>query len=684
MDFSSLLNLLLLIFGFGFVIFWHELGHFLAAKWAGVKVEQFAVGFGQALLCWRKGLGTTVGTNAPAVQKLIDEARGRGETGSDDAIRHRLGVGETEYRLNWIPLGGYVKMLGQDDMNPNAGSPDPRAYNNKPVGQRMVIISAGVIMNVILAGILFCVLFLWGFRAPSPVVGAVQAGSPAQRAGLLAGDRILRIDGERMHDFTKVKLATALASPDDPTDVVILRDGKEMTLRVRPLKDDAEGGFLQIGVLPAPQLRVPDGLILPTDPTDLAMLSEEERSLRPGDRIVAVNGVPLGTDDSEAARDRDWAVFQQHVQQSFGRPVGITVLGTDGVRRELSIHPTFAAQFGRKPLNFAGLQPRTEVAYVSTDSAARGKLLPGDTVVRIRTDATGDAVDHPSYPQFFQTIEAASKRGSGISIDVIRDGKLISIPSLELAARIEQPLGPDKRGLGVGPRFATGSPVLAAPLPGSTAAKAGFRAGERIVSINGEDVQNWFDVHRLLASAGKDQALSIVTESDGNTETRRLALSNDDLSAVTAVQYAAALPLGERTEIRKTNNPAEALWWGVEETRDLIIQFYVVLKRMLIQQTVSASSMSGPVGIFHHGVRIASRGPDWMIWYLAMISANLAVVNFLPLPIVDGGHFIFLLLEKIRGRPVSQRVMVVTQVVGLALIVGLFLFVTYNDIMRLL
>src|ERR1700750_1927160 len=103
----QILSIVLLVLGFGFVIFFHELGHFLAAKWVGIKVEQFAVGFGQALFSWRKGMGWTVGSSAARYDKLVAEARG-----SD--------VGETEYRLNWIPLGGYVKMLGQDDLRPNA------------------------------------------------------------------------------------------------------------------------------------------------------------------------------------------------------------------------------------------------------------------------------------------------------------------------------------------------------------------------------------------------------------------------------------------------------------------------------------------------------------------------------------------------------------------------------------
>src|SRR6187431_1286093 len=159
MNLPYILSVLLLVFGFGFVIFWHELGHFLAAKWVGIKVEQFAVGFGQAVLAWRKGIGVRVGTTRPEYERRVNEFLGAKEkdggelndksgytTVQIDAAGRELGMGETEYRLNWIPLGGYVKMLGQDDMNPNAISEDPRAYPQKSVGARMLVISAGVIM----------------------------------------------------------------------------------------------------------------------------------------------------------------------------------------------------------------------------------------------------------------------------------------------------------------------------------------------------------------------------------------------------------------------------------------------------------------------------------------------------------------------------------------------------------
>jgi regulator of sigma E protease len=135
--------------------------------------------------------------------------------------------------------------------------------------------------------------------------------------------------------------------------------------------------------------------------------------------------------------------------------------------------------------------------------------------------------------------------------------------------------------------------------------------------------------------------------------------------------------------VRTTHNPVEAVTWGIAETRDLILQGYLTLQRVF-GGSVPASNMSGPVGIFQAGTAFAKRGPDWFVWFLAVISANLAVVNFLPVPILDGWHFLGLIKEKLTGKPLSEGVQVVAQYVGLAMILSLILFVTFNDITRLL
>lgn len=682
MDLSSLFNLLLLIFGFGFVIFWHELGHFLAAKWAGVKVEQFAVGFGQALLCWRKGLGTSVGTSAPRMQKAIDDARSRGEVGSDDDVRQRLGIGETEYRLNWIPLGGYVKMLGQDDMNPNATSLDAKSYNNKPISKRMVIVSAGVIMNVILAAILFVALFLHGFRTPAPVVGYAQAGSPADRAGLATGDRILRFNGATMHDFNKIRLATALAHPTESAVLDVQKpDGKQTTVNIVPLAEATDGGFLQIGVGPAPLLEAADGVDkLPGDD----LIPATSRLLGKGEKIIAVNGTPLVEGPLEASQDAALAQFDRALQESGGKPLELTLRSAEGATRQVSLQPNFEPSFGSSRPNFAGMQPRVAIAYLQEQSAARGKLRPGDVVVRVSADtATHDAVENPTHQQFLKTVETASNAGVAISIDIERAGQRMSFDAVPLNVKIESMIGIDRKGLGIGLDSETQQAVIAGVMEDSGAMRAGLKSGMRITAVNDAPVSSWFEVHNALKSADESVPIRLAVASASGGETLTLTPSSSETDILTRMRYAHGLALKERSESRQTNNPVTALAWGAGETRDLIVQFYVTLKRMLIQQSISAKNLSGPVGILHSGTLIASRGTDWLIWYLAVISANLAVVNFLPIPIVDGGLFVFLLIEKLRGRPVSPRIMAATQFVGLALLLSLFLFVTYNDILRL-
>ncbi len=119
------------------------------------------------------------GQPAEANQSELKEQLDPSNTIRRTPAAESLGISETEYRLNWIPLGGYVKMLGQDDLNPNAQHEDPRAYNKKSIGARMVVVSAGVVMNVILAAVGFMVVFLMGFNTQPPTVGGVMPVSPA-------------------------------------------------------------------------------------------------------------------------------------------------------------------------------------------------------------------------------------------------------------------------------------------------------------------------------------------------------------------------------------------------------------------------------------------------------------------------------------------------------------------------
>jgi regulator of sigma E protease len=199
----------------GVLVFVHELGHYLAARWRGVRVEAFSIGFGGTITSWTDSRGTV-------------------------------------WKLAWLPLGGYVKLHGQE--NPKDVGPEVRAtwipgqtFHDKPVLSRAIIVAAGPIANFVLAMVLFAGLFIAiGQPVPLPVVGGVVADSAASRAGLMANDRILSINGQPIDTFDDLKNIVA-AHPAETLSVRINRDGADQQIAVTP--DSVDSGGHKVGIL---------------------------------------------------------------------------------------------------------------------------------------------------------------------------------------------------------------------------------------------------------------------------------------------------------------------------------------------------------------------------------------------------------------------------------------------------
>ena len=277
---ASIWSVFLLILGFSLVIFVHELGHFLAAKWAGVRVEKFAIGFGKELF------GFT--------------------------------WGGTRYCFNVLPLGGYVKMLGQEDFVVDKSGElkvkeDPNAFTNKSVGKRMVIISAGVIMNLLFAAIAFTIVVMVGMRHPPPVVGYIRENSPAARAGLQTGDRIRDINGQELDSWGDLSAAIALSGPDELLKLTVQRDGKIVQpppiIRPEYVEDEK---VRQIGVGTGQNLRVARASIRFPDGHGPLAMHQNDELLR------------LAEDDPSAPR-RSLGAIRRAVRAARGEPVDLIV-----------------------------------------------------------------------------------------------------------------------------------------------------------------------------------------------------------------------------------------------------------------------------------------------------------------------------------------------------------------------
>ena len=409
----------------------------------------------------------------------------------------------------------------------------------------MVIVSAGVVMNVFLAAVGFMVLFLIGFKVPPARVGAVMPGSPAQQADVRVDDVIVYLDGKEMNgDWTKVELGTALADSTQPTPIEVERteDGKKIhkTLYVTPRRGTGvTKDILRLGISPAYELKTVSGKQLTEEfrkkESELAkMAMPEQLVLKPGDVITAINGKPVKVADFE--------VFDEAVQSSVGRPLPVTVRGDDGKGepREVKIQPVFVEPFGDEPLQFAGMLPRVKILEVRETSPAFGFLAPGDVIESITTGKDRNTKYHPSSKEFRDRVAAVGKGGL-FDMDVLRGDQPWQITNLSTVE-----LNPYVRGLNVGIGFEDKA-VVADTLEGSAGRVGKLPSGARIVRVNGSPAETWPAVREQLLvwlkghpapADGNAPPVSVdyVTAS-GDHQSAQLAVSLAEAKALEGYRY---------------------------------------------------------------------------------------------------------------------------------------------------
>jgi regulator of sigma E protease len=272
----------------GFMILIHEFGHYAVAKWLGVRVEQFAIGFGKRLVGFRHG--------------------------------------ETDYRINAIPLGGYVKMSGENPMDER--SDDPREFMNHSRWHRFLIAIAGPTMNIMLAIVLLTTIFMVHYEYPAvydqaPVIGWVQKDTPAAKAGFEIGDEITRIDDVQNPTWREVELKQAL-NPGQPLLVDILRNGQTMEKTVVP---EASG----VGEIGWAGWAPKEGTVTITDLQ--RDMPAEKAGLKEGDQILTLDGKPVPA----------LAAMVESLEATKDKPITLTVL-RKGEQKTFTLQPVLADQ----------------------------------------------------------------------------------------------------------------------------------------------------------------------------------------------------------------------------------------------------------------------------------------------------------------------------------------------------
>ena len=375
--FEDVLWLLVLI---GVMINLHELGHFWAARFFDVKVDAFSFGFGPRLFGFRRG--------------------------------------ETDYRFSLLPIGGYVKMAGEQGMEENAD--DPRSFAAKPRWQRLIILFAGPFMNVVLAVGVLTGLYMVKYQRVADsdqeaVIGHVMPDSPAAKGGLQDGDRIVGLDGQKNPTWEDVDLKE-LTGAYRPMHLIIERGGKTFPAVVTPVLNDRIGaGFAGWDERGQIQLAT----VEPGYPADKA-------GLKKGDLLIAVNGVPI----------HSVFKFQEITKGSGGKPIEIQ-FRRNGQMQTVTVNPVFAKLDGPQRW-MIGVMPQQKLNLITSrlslpDAFAESVHQNGKSALLIVQFLKGVVERRMSPKNFTGPIGIAQLSG-----DAAREGPsaffmLMSMVSLNLA-----------------------------------------------------------------------------------------------------------------------------------------------------------------------------------------------------------------------------------------------------------
>lgn len=673
-NFHVVSNVAVVLLGFGAVVLVHEFGHFIVAKMGGIKVEAFSLFMPPTLLGWQR---TSKGLRLRILPMIFARSSEPDQEADEGGLSVTLGKGgresDTEYRIGLIPFGGYVKLLGQEDVGPVKQITDPRSFANKSVGIRAAVIAAGVTFNVISAALVLMVVFLVGINFPPPVVGGVVPGSPAAQAGLRPGDEFVTIAGDsRDLDFSSISLAAALSEPNQAVPMTVRHpDGTVEEVRI-VAKDLPGGQVREFGI------EQPRSLTLAqlADPNAL----EQRTGLLPGDTIVAVAGRDV---------EHEWAL-DEIVRETLTPTVTVTAerTRTAGAPQRIQADLGLAWQTGKGDVkaeadlaNVYSLVPRLRVLNDQVPppgSRSRPeRLLRGDIIVAV------DTVENPTYVELRETTVRFEDKPLPIRVLRADANGVEQTATVTVTPRRDPASGRVLIGF---------VPVLDADhaIVASTVSSAGgvekldVPRGARITTVAGKAVSSFYDVIREVRQ-WEGQAVALEYEL-GDQVRGEVPLQTAGVAQPMQVESTLleVLPFKGLEQLYRAAGPLDAIRMGYRKTVMFISMTYITLAQ-LIGGLLSPKLLMGPVGIVMSSYRIVESQPlIYYAYFLGLISASIAVLNFLPIPPFDGGLIVLMIIEKLKGSALSEKAQGVVAYAGWALVLTLLIYVTYNDIARVI
>lgn len=585
--FSSILGsawgVLLAVVFFGFTIFIHELGHFLAAKKRGLKVERFSIGFGPRVWGW---------------------------TGKD-------GV---DYRISLIPLGGYVALPQMADMSAVEGETEDDAEKLPKIGyaDKMIVAVMGATFNVIFACVLAVLLWACGgrpvfFDEGRPVIGYIQTDvtdatgkkveAPALHSKLEPGDKVVSVDDKPVKTFEDIRVAIAYGEKKDADDkplstLVIERNGAILPepVRINPVRVDMSGAgdiFRAIGVSGATDVYI--------SVSEKSVSPASRAGLKSGDRVISINGT-------------ETLCFEQLIDQ----------LAAVGDRPA-----TIVVERGK----WNGPKERLTLKVVP-------EVLPYTRPLLALDFSEGETKRHVEFVPVSDDIEVSLEKAlkSARTRLMVRKGPPAESSFAE--------------------SLATGT-VL-----------------ERVDVTGGKAVRPAGDVGAVLATVKDSAGKAITLYLAGDRGSRTATPDGAVFSEVPAKTKSFIGIAPQLSPVQEKKTP----WAYVGDT---FASTFGTLKSLVSPKSdVSVKHLTGVIGIS----RIIYRVSDHImgvVWITLVLNINLAVMNLLPLPVLDGGHMVYATLEKIRGRALPRRIVEYIQTTFVVLLFGLMGFILWRDMSRI-
>lgn len=529
----------------GLLIFVHELGHFLVAKFWKVRVEVFSLGFGKKIFQTKKG--------------------------------------DTTYCISLFPLGGYVKMYGDDPTAEVSEADKKYSYSHKPVFQRITVVLAGPLMNFFFAIFLFFVIALTGEQTRGPFVGDVEPGTKAFESGFRSGDKIISIDGKNVTTW------------EDVIERMSQNIGNELAFKIERESDHSQ-----------------------QDVISRTALAQNPNILSAQELIGEIEGL------SNSSKASIIGVIENSIAFQAGFRTGdlITAINGKKIKYFREIENIFIALQGQE-------------IKVSVD---RYDIKDGEKI---------------------STAEITFKSDSVASLGSI---------------------GIEKSEL-----------FLARVVEDSPASAAGLRSGDKVISINGNPSKKWEDI--LNAVKAFDEKNPLEFEVRQGAELKKISLTPRMTSQMNAnggedKRFTVGITpwsMAATPEIItvKSDTFSKALVRGYTRTIE-VSQMTVLSFLRIIQAKISPKSIGGVISIGQAATETFKMGFSQFIQMMAVLSVNLFILNLLPVPVLDGGHLLFYVIEAIKGTPLSMRKLEIAQQVGLVMLVSLMVFALFNDFSRLL